>query len=104
MTWVPTGTRSTRSLAVGAGAVRAGAAAAVLGPEMLLIAVIDQRVQIVGGHEDDVAALAAVAAVGPAELDELLAAKAHRAAAAVAAFQVDLALIEELHRFVVQTG
>src|SRR5262249_35247839 len=84
--------------AVGARLVRAGAAAALLCAEMLLVAVVDQRVQIVGGLEHDVAALAAIAAIGPAELDELLAAKTHRAAAAVTALQVDLGLIEEFHR------
>ena len=68
---------------------------------MLAVAIVDQRVQIVRGLEDDVAALAAVAAVRPAEFDELLAAKAHRAAAAIAAFQVDLALVEEFHRICV---
>ena len=50
-----------------------------------------------GRDKDDVAALAAHAAIRPAELDELLAAKAHRAAAAIAALEVDLALIEEFH-------
>src|SRR5438094_1718308 len=83
--------------AIGAGPVGPRPAAPVLGPEMLLIAVIDQRVQIVGRDKDDIAALAAHTAVGPAELDELLAAKAHRAAAAIAALEVDLALIEEFH-------
>src|SRR5437868_1640465 len=83
---------------LGARLIGAGATAAFLGPEMLLIAVIDQRVQIVGRLEDDVAALAAIAAIGPTELDELLAAKAHRAAAAVTALQIDLGLVEEFHR------
>src|SRR6185437_6418181 len=77
-----------------------GAAAAVLGAEMLLVAVVDQRVQVFQGLNDDVTALAAVAAVRAAELDELLAAKARRAAPAVAALQVDLALVEKLHGLV----
>ncbi len=85
-------------LAVGAGALAAGAAAAVLGAEMLLVAVVDQRVEVFLRLKDDVAAPAAVAAVGTAELDEFLAAKAHRAAPAVAALQVDLALVEKFHR------
>src|SRR3546814_710293 len=42
----------------------------------------------------------AVAAVGAAELDELLAAERHAAVAAVAALQEDLGLVEELHRAV----
>src|SRR5437879_5860348 len=79
--------------------VRPGAAAPVLCPEMLLVAVIDQRVEIVGGEEDDVAALAALAAIGPAEFDEFLAAKAHRPAPAVTALQIDLALVKKFHVF-----
>ena len=43
---------------------------------MLLVAEVDQRVQIVHRLDDDVAAAAAIAAVGPAELDELLAPEA----------------------------
>src|SRR6267154_1146903 len=83
--------------AVGAGTVGPGSATPVLGAKMLLIAVIDQRVEIVGRDKADVAALAAHAAIGPAELDELLAPEAEAAAAAVTALEVDLALIEEFH-------
>ena len=64
---------------------------------MLPIAVVDQGVEVVRRDEDDISAFAAVAAVGTAELDEFLAAEARRAAAAVTALQVDLALVEELH-------
>ncbi len=67
---------------------------------MLLVAVIDQRVEVVGGDQDDVAALAAIAAIGPAEFDEFLAAKAHRATPAVTALQIDLALVEKFHGLV----
>src|SRR5689334_166051 len=82
---------------VRAGTVRPGPAAAVLGPEVLAVAIVDQSVQIVRGLEDDVAALATVATVRPAKLDELLAAKTHCAAAAIATFQVDFALVQEFH-------
>ena len=64
---------------------------------MLPISIIDQSVEVLGRDKDDVAALAAIPAVRPAELDELFAAKAHRAPPAVTALQVNLALIEELH-------
>ncbi len=47
--------------------------------------------------EHDVAALAAVAAVGPAELDELLAPKADGAGSAGAGADEDLGLVEEMH-------
>ena len=83
--------------AAGAGAVLAHAVAALLGLEMLLVAVVDQRVQVRHALDDHVAALAAVAAVGPAELDELLPPEADGAVAAVARADIDLGLIEELH-------
>ena len=85
-------------LAAGAGAVRAGAALAARGAEMLGVAEVDQRIE--AGHrlEDDIAALAAVAAVGPAEFDELLAPEADRARSAGAGLHVDLGLVEEMHR------
>ncbi len=46
-----------------------------LGLEVLLIAIVDQRVQAVDAFGNHVAATAAIAAVGSAEFDELLAAK-----------------------------
>ena len=80
-----------------AGAVLAHAVHAVLGLEMLLIAVIDQRVEAVHAFGDHVAAAAAIAAVRPAELDEFLAPERDAAGAAVAGADVDLGLIEEFH-------
>jgi hypothetical protein len=47
--------------------------AAGLGLEMLLEAVIDQRVEAVDGFDPDIAAAAAIAAIRPAELDVFLA-------------------------------
>src|SRR5580704_2525306 len=82
----------------GAAALAPGAAAPVLRPEMLLVAVVDQGVEIIERLENDIAALAAIAAVGTAELDEFLAPEAGRAGAAIAALQVDLALVEKFHR------
>ena len=79
-------------------AVLAHAAAAVLGGEMLLIAVIDERVEAVDGERDDVAAVAAVAAVRPAVFDELLAPERNAAVAAVAGADIDLGFVEEFHR------
>ena len=40
--------------------------------EVLAVAEIDQGVEAFHAFEDDVAALAAIAAIGPAELDEFL--------------------------------
>ncbi len=78
-------------------AVLAHAIGALLRLEMLLVAVIDQRVQSVDDFDDDVAAAAAIAAGGTAELDELLAAERHAAVAAVAGADIDLCFIEEFH-------
>ena len=84
-------------VAAGAGAVGAGAALAARGAEMLGVAKVDQGVE--AGHrlEDDVAALAAVAAVRSAEFDELLAPEADRAGAAGARADEDLGLVEKMH-------
>ena len=84
-------------LAAGAAAVLAHAVMAAFGLEMLLVAEIDQRVQIVHRLGIDIAAAAAMAAVRAAELDELLAPEADRAGAAIAAADIDLGLVEELH-------
>ena len=67
---MPTGTLTTRSLAAGAGLVAAGAALAARRPEMLGVAEVDQGVEALDRLEDDVAALAAVAAVGAAIFDD----------------------------------
>src|SRR3546814_9373806 len=82
----------------GAGHVPALAVCAPPGLEVLGIAEVDEGVQAVCRLEYDVAAAPAVAAVGAAELDELLAAERHAAVAAVAALQEHLGFVEELHR------
>ncbi len=64
---------------------------------MLLVAVVDQRVEAVDAFGHDIAAAPAVAAVGTAELDEFLAAERDAARSAVARANVDLGLIEEFH-------
>src|SRR5271165_746822 len=66
--------------------------------EMLLIAEIDQGVEIGDAFDHDVAALAAIAAVGTAEFDVFLAPKAAGAGATVTAFQEDFGLVEKLQR------
>ena len=68
---------------------------------MLLVAKVDQRIE--AGHtlDDDIAAAATVTAPGTAVLDEFFAPEGDAAVAAVARFDIDLGLIEELHAFVV---
>src|SRR5690606_14626769 len=68
-----------------------------LGLEMLLVAEVDQGVQPIGRLDPDVAALAAVAAVGAAVGNEFFATERDGARAAVAGANIDLGLIEELH-------
>ena len=68
-----------------------------LGLEVLLVAIVDQGVEAVGAFGDDIAAAPAIAAVRPAELDELLAPERDGAGAAVARLHIDLGLVEELH-------
>src|SRR5690606_25473473 len=84
--------------ALGPGLVAAHAVNAGLGAEMLLVAVVDQRVETIHCLNPDIAAAAAVAAVGTAEFDEFLAPKRHRAGAAVARADIDFRLIEKFHR------
>src|SRR5690606_10655912 len=68
-----------------------------LGAELALVAEVDQGVEVLVGLQPDVAALAAVAAVGAAERDELLAAEAHATVAAVAGADGDLCFVDEFH-------
>ena len=75
---------------------RALAVRAAGGAEVVLEAVVDERRELRVALEDDVAATAAVAAVGSALGDEGLAAKRHAAGAAVTAAHVDPRDIGEL--------
>jgi hypothetical protein len=77
--------------------VLAHAGPAVLGFEVLLVAIVDQCVEAVDRLHHHIPAPAAIAAVGAAELDELLASKRHATVAAAAGADVDLGLVEELH-------
>jgi len=78
-------------------AVAAHAVDAGLGLEVLLVAVIDQRVEIIDTLDDNVATMSAVAAVRAAVFDVLLAAEREAAVAALAGLYVDFRRIEELH-------
>ncbi len=84
-------------LAIGAMAVLAHAVGALLGLEVLLIAIVDQRIQSIDRFDDDVAAAAAIAPARSAELDILLAAERHAAVAAVAGADIDLGFVKKFH-------
>src|ERR1700760_2906751 len=84
-------------LAAGAMAVLAHAVLALLRLEVLLVAIVDQRIQPVDGLDHDVAAAAAIAAGGAAELDEFFAPERDAAVAAVAGADIDLGFVEEFH-------
>ena len=62
-----------------------------------LVAEVDQGVEVLVGLQPDVAAVAAVAAVGAAERDELLAAEADAAIAAIAGSDRDFSFVDEFH-------
>ena len=64
---------------------------------MLGVAKVDERIKARYGLEDDIAALATVAAVGAAELNELLTPEAHCAGTAGTGTDEDLGLVEEMH-------
>ena len=84
-------------LAVGAVAVLAHAIAAALRLVVLQIAVIDQGIEPVHRARDHVATVPAVAAIGPAELDEFFAPERDAAVSAGAGLDVDLGFVEEFH-------
>jgi hypothetical protein len=79
------------------GAVLAHAVRAGFGLDVLLIAVVDQRVQAGNAFSPDIAALATIASVGTAEFDEFLAPERHTARAAIAGLHEHTCLIKELH-------
>ena len=78
---MPTGTLMTRSLPPAPVMLLPGAALAARRAEMLGVAKVDQRIEAGHRFEDDVAALAAIAAVGAAIFHELFAPEADRARA-----------------------
>ena len=84
---------------LGAAAVLVGAAAvlAALRAMDARVAIVDQRVDVAVGDGIDAAAAAAVAAVGPAARDVLLAPERGDAVAAVAGDDLDRRFVEELH-------
>ena len=84
-------------LAVGPGPVAAHAVDASASLEVLLVAVIDERVEIWYALDPDVAALASVAPVRSTELDELLAPEADAAITAVAGLDIDFRQIQKFH-------
>jgi hypothetical protein len=70
---------------------------AAAGSVLFLIAQIEKRRELWIRNCDDIAAIAAIAAVRPAAGDKLLAAKAHTPAPAVTAEDSDLGFIDKLH-------
>ena len=75
----------------------AHAVLAALGAELALVAEVDQRVEVLVRLQPHAAAIAAVAAIRPAERNELLAPEADAAVAAVAGDDQDLGFIYEFH-------
>ena len=94
---MPTGTFSVTSAPFAPARSRPAPFSPAAGLVVLLVAIVDERVQPVDALDPDVAATPAVAAIRPAELDELLAPERHAAIAAVAGANIDLGLVEEFH-------
>ena len=86
-----------RIVTAGARHILAHAGQTVFGADMLLIAVVDQGVEIVHRHGPDIAAAAAIAAIGAAKFDELLTPEGDATIAAIAGANVDLGFVEEFH-------
>ena len=84
------------------GAVRARhffphAVAAILGRDVLLESVIDQRIEILRGFRPHIAATPSVATIRATELNELFAAERNTTIPAAAGADIDPGLIEKLH-------
>src|SRR5690606_21650832 len=84
-------------LAALAVALLAHAVLAALGTEPLLVAEVDQGIEVFRRLQPHAATVAAVAAVRPAERDELLAPESHAAVAAVAGGGGDFGFVDEFH-------
>ena len=78
-----------------AGAVLAHAVHAGLGLEVLLVAIVDERIEAVDALHPHVTAAAAVAAVGPTPRPVLLAVEGGHAVAATAGGHLDGGLVDE---------
>ena len=70
---------------------------AALRLEAALMAKVDQRIEALISDQPDRTAVAAVAAVGAAERNELLAAEADAAVAAIAGMDLDVGFVDEFH-------
>src|SRR5690606_602847 len=68
-----------------------------LGAEHPLVAEVDQGVEVLVGNDPDAAAIAAVAAIGATQRDELLAPETDATVAAVACDDLDFGFVDELH-------
>src|SRR5690606_33473349 len=84
---------------VGTGAVAPHAMPASLGLEVLLVTIVDQRVQAIDGFHPHVTTTSAIAAVRAAELEKLLTPEGNRTGSTVARANIDFCLIEKFHLF-----
>lgn len=75
----------------------AHAVLAALRTERALVAEVDQGIEILVGDQPHTAAIAAVATIRPTQRDELLAAKADAAIAAIAGRDLDFRFVYEFH-------
>ena len=69
----------------------------ILRLEMLLVAKIDKRIQMINHFYDHISAAAAIPAVRSAKFDILLAAERHAASTTIAALNINLCFVEKFH-------
>ena len=89
--------RQLQIITLAPGTVTATTILPALGIETAGIAIVHQGIEVLVSHQEDRAAIAAIAAVGAALLDKFLATEAHAAIAAVARFHVYGYFIDEFH-------
>ena len=92
---VPTGTSSSMSWGVLAGAVGSLSVAAAFGVELAIESIGDERVDVRAGDGVHGAAFASVAAIGSAAGNELLAPEAHAAGATRPGLYEDVDFVDE---------
>ena len=80
-------------------ALLAHAVLAALGLEAALMAEVDQGTDVLVGLDPHIAAIAAVAAIGATQRNELLAAKADAAIATIAGYDINFCFVYEFHKF-----
>ena len=84
-------------IGIGPGAQTPHAMACGSDLEVLLVAIVDQRVEAIDGFHPYVAAIAAVTAIGTAHFNEFFAPERHGARAPITGAHIDFCFIKKFH-------